>query len=164
MTARAPKSISNFRLNLDKLDKLETGIPDLSDLVPYYDTSEGYAKATTPEALSTGIGQPTAVITTPTVLTSTQSAETFTNEGASAQIEFDLPTAVAGLRYTFIVQDIDGIKIVAATGDTIRNGGVVSDSAGYIESTTIGSVITLLAINATEWLTIFQIGDWFVDA
>jgi hypothetical protein len=78
----------------------------------------------------------------------------FTNEGATALINFSLPTAAANLLYTFTVQDADGIKITAAAGDTIRWGANVTAAAGNITSTTIGASITLLAINATEWMAI----------
>lgn len=86
----------------------------------------------------------------------------FTNEGAAAQIVFNLPAAVAGLEYTFIVQDADGIQIVAAAGDTINLAGTVSAAAGNATSTTPGSSITLLAINATEWVAISALGTWII--
>jgi len=89
------------------------------------------------------------------------SGTTFTNEGTTAKRDFNLPAAAAGLEYNFIVQDSDGLKIIAAAGDTIRNGAAVSAAAGYVENTTIGSSITLIAINATEWVTKHSpIGTW----
>jgi hypothetical protein len=84
----------------------------------------------------------------------------FTNEGASAGVTFTLPTAVANLSYTFVVQDADGVTITAASGDTIRFAGTVTAAAGSIASTTIGSTITLVAINATEWIAISVVGTW----
>lgn len=87
----------------------------------------------------------------------------YTNEGATARVDFILPTAVAGLGpFTFVVQDSDGIRITAGTGDTIRSAASVSASAGYAQSTTIGDVITLVAINATEWIAISQMGTWTI--
>jgi hypothetical protein len=84
-----------------------------------------------------------------------------TNEGATAKPIITLETAQAGLvRGPFIVQDSDGLRIKANTGDTIRNAGNVSASAGYIENTTVGSVVTLVAINATEWIVVSAIGTW----
>jgi hypothetical protein len=99
--------------------------------------------------------------TTRSVL-STESGATFTNEGASAEVPFNLPTAVAGLRYRFIIQDADGIQVNAAAGDTIRVAGSVSATAGLVEATTIGNVVELVAINATEWMAIDVIGTWTV--
>lgn len=86
----------------------------------------------------------------------------FTNEGATAIVPFVLPTAVAGYRFGFIVQDADGIRVTAATGDTIRDGASVSGAAGKIESTAIGSAIEIIALNATEWFVINKTGTWAV--
>lgn len=91
---------------------------------------------------------------TPVNLTNADSNKIFTNEGAAALGVFNLPTAVAGLRYTFIVQDADGIQVVANAGDTIRIGSLVSAAAGNASATDIGSVLELIAINATEWIAI----------
>ncbi len=87
---------------------------------------------------------------------------TFTNEGAAAIVVFTLPTAVAGQSYTFIVQDADLLRVVAAAGDTIRLGSSVSAAAGNVESTAIGDVVELIAINATEWIARSVIGTWTV--
>lgn len=96
-----------------------------------------------------------------TVLT-TDCNTRFTNEGATARVDFSLPGAVAGLTYTFIVQDVDGIRVIAAAGDTIRINTSVSAAAGRIDATAIGSCVKLTAINATEWIAEYSIGTWTV--
>ncbi len=96
----------------------------------------------------------------PNLLAATDSNKVYTNEGSTAQNYHTLPTAVAGLMFTFIVQDADGIRVTANTGDTIRIGNQVSASAGRIDSTTIGSAVILVAINATEWVAISSVGTW----
>ena len=88
--------------------------------------------------------------------------DTKTNEGATSQEETILPAAVANLLRVFYVQDADGIKITAGEGDTIRLAGSVSAAAGNITSSTIGSAVILLAINATEWVAISIVGTWTV--
>jgi hypothetical protein len=108
---------------------------------------------------------PQAVITAQPVggtLTTASLGTTFTNEGATSRSDFVLPTAATGQKYTFYVPDADGIRVTAASGDTIRLGSAVSAAAGYAESTTIGSSITLEAINATEWVAVSLIGTWSV--
>lgn len=101
--------------------------------------------------------------TTPVTVTAVTSNYTHTNEGATALGVHNLPTAVAGYRFTFYVQDSDGIKVVAAAGDTIRIGGSVSGAAGYCQSTTIGDCVTLQSINATEWVAVSVVGaGWTV--
>jgi hypothetical protein len=90
---------------------------------------------------------------------------TFTNEGSAGAANlrpFNLPTAVAGESFTFITQDADLLLVVAAAGDTIRLGSTVSAVAGNIESTAIGDVIELIAINATEWIARSIVGTWTV--
>lgn len=96
-----------------------------------------------------------------TVLT-TESGKIFTNEGATSQVEFTLPSAEAEVSYTFIVQDSDGIRINAASGDTIRLGNsAVSSSGGYIESTDLSASLTLICLNTTEWIVLGGFnGSW----
>lgn len=84
----------------------------------------------------------------------------FTNEGATGAITFNLPTAVAGLTFTFFVQDTDGIIISAAAGDTIRIDTLVTAAGGSVTSTAIGSSVTLVAINTTEWVAVAALGTW----
>lgn len=87
----------------------------------------------------------------------------FTNEGATARADSTLPAAAAGLAYGFVVQDADGIQVTAASGDTIRLSTAVSAAAGNIQSTTIGSTVWLVAINATEWVALSFQGTWTVN-
>ena len=96
--------------------------------------------------------------TTPQTVTAAQSGTVFTNEWAGAIIVFTLPTAVAGLIYTFYVQDTDWIRVTANTGDTIRIAGGVTAAAGNVSSTTAGSVLQLIAVNATEWISTIEKG------
>jgi len=91
----------------------------------------------------------------------------FTNEGAAALIVFNLPAAAApgvttGYHYTFYVQDVDGIRVTAAAGDTIRIGATVSAAGGTATSVTIGSCLRLQCINATEWVCESLVGVWTI--
>lgn len=98
--------------------------------------------------------------TTPVTITAAESNKVYTNEGATAKIVYNLPTAVAGLTYTFIVQDTDWMDITAAAWDTIRRNTNVTAAWGTVTSTAIGSVLTLVAINATEWIATSEIWTW----
>lgn len=102
----------------------------------------------------------TAVAASPNILASTESGTVLTNEGTTAKNYHTLPTAVAGYVFEFIVQDADGMRITANTSDTIRVIDKVTAAAGYIESTTIGSVVRLVAINAVEWYATLIHGTW----
>ncbi len=91
-----------------------------------------------------------------------ESRTIYTNEGTASKIDFRLIFAELGVEFQFYVQDADGLRVVAAAGDTIRIGSLVSAAAGNIESTQVGSSITLLAINATEWVATSVVGTWSV--
>ena len=97
---------------------------------------------------------------TPVNVTAPESNKVYTNEWASAKIVFNLPTAVAGYTYTFIVQDTDWIDVTAAAWDTIRRNTNVTAAAWTVTSTAIGSILTLVAINATERIATGEIWTW----
>jgi hypothetical protein len=84
----------------------------------------------------------------------------FNNQGAAALVAFTLPGAAAGRTFLFVVQDVDGLSITAAAGDTIRIEVNVTAAGGTITSTTIGSTVRLTALNTTEWIAEFYIGLW----
>ena len=86
-----------------------------------------------------------------------------TNEGASSKPSRTLVSAVAGVLRRYVVQDSDGLKIIANSGDTIRVGTLVTPAAGYIESTEIGASVTLISINATEWVALDITGSWNIN-
>lgn len=95
------------------------------------------------------------------VVLSTENNGVFTNEGAAGLATFTLPAASAGLTYIFIVENINGVKVQAVGDDTINLAGMeTSAAAGFIQSVIVGSTITLVAINATEWMTIALNGTW----
>lgn len=95
----------------------------------------------------------TEVLASPYVLKPSESnRKVFTNRGITAKGYYTLPAAAAGMRFRFHVVDADGIRVVAAGGDTIRWKNNLSGGAGYIESTTIGDVIDLECLDGTEWV------------
>lgn len=102
----------------------------------------------------------------PNVLAANESGKVLTNEGSTAENYHTLPSAVAGYQFTFVVQDSDGIRITAAGGDTIQPiaGTAASAAGGFIRCATLGAFITLVAINATEWVAIGSAGVWTIDA
>jgi len=114
----------------------------------------GFLTARSVEANTAGSG-------TPNTLAATESWKVLTNEGATAANYEALPTAVAGYVFTFVVQDADGIRVVASAGDTIQIGATTSTSGGYCESTTIGDSITLVSVNASQWFATSYVGSGF---
>lgn len=104
----------------------------------------------------------TAVAASPNILTVEESGTTFINTGATARNYHTLPLAVAGVKYRFYCSDADGMRIVANTGDFIRNGATLSTSAGYVESTAIGDWIYLECISISTWAQMGIGGTWTV--
>ncbi len=106
------------------------------------------------EAVTAGVGAPND-------LTADESGKTITNEGASELVYNTLPTAAAGLSFTFFVEDATwGMRITANTDDTIRVADKVSIDAGFIESAIRGSTLYLTCANATEWVATSVTGLW----
>lgn len=83
-----------------------------------------------------------------------------TNEGATGLVTLTLPNASAGSFISFAVQDANGIRIQAGSGDTIRVIDAVTSAGGYIQSTAIGSTVLLWGLNADEWVAMSVTGVW----
>lgn len=99
----------------------------------------------------------------PNLLLASESRVLITNEGATAEAYNALPSAAATLEFPFYCQDADGIRVIAAAGDTIRLGGAASAAAGFVRSVVVGSALILTCINATEWVATSIVGTWTVD-
>lgn len=106
----------------------------------------------------------TAGVGAPNVLEASEVGKYLTNFGSTAKNYHTLPTAAAGLIFTFICVDGDGLRATAASGDAIRFDLAVTSAAGYIESTSIGSTITLVAIDSDTWVVVSYVGDWTVSS
>lgn len=151
----APRNNSGFLYSYD-----DSGYTEL-----FYADNFGKSTQITSDGYLNGIQykQVDVYSTTPVTLNQFSNGNhIITNEGATAQITFNLPSAVAGFTFTFVVQDSDGVKVVASTGDTIRVASSASASAGNITSSTVGDAITLVAINNTQWIATSYVGTWTV--
>lgn len=133
----------------------DSGVDIYGDLVAD-DIDESMGTVGSVVIVTNGVGNPYAI-------TTGQSSNTFTNEGASAEVYLTLPPAAPGLFYEFVVQDVNGLRVNAGSGDTIRVGGSVSATAGYIRAETIGAAVILKAINATEWVASTLTSEWLID-
>ncbi len=92
-------------------------------------------------------------------VTETDSGTTFTNKGASGSIIFTLPSATAGLRYTFTRYADQDVIIQAATGDQINNGA----PGKKYENVAAGEQMvqtTIEAIDDTQWIVVSETGTW----
>lgn len=91
----------------------------------------------------------------------------FSNRGATARVDFTLPAvnATSGYgfqRFTFICEDTDGLRIIAPGTETINLAGTVSAAGGRLDSTQIGSSVTLRATNTGTWVAESATGTWTV--
>lgn len=117
-------------------------------------------------AVSRGLGayvpvQPsTAGSGSPLVLTTNDVGKLITNAGATSEVYVDLPTAASGFNVQLAVLDANGLRAVAATGDTIRIGASTSSSGGYCTSVTVGSTLLLVAVDADTNLAMSYTGTW----
>lgn len=90
----------------------------------------------------------------------------YTNIGASGTVNLTLPTpGLAGVRYSLVIAANQYVRFTAGTGWTIRDGATLSATAGYIRSTTVGSTLTLVNIDASsQWVVLSKTGTWTVDS
>lgn len=99
-------------------------------------------------------------VTTTASPAATDAGTVFTNEADADGATITLPTAAAGLNFIAYVQTAQTLTITASAGDTIRIASNVTAAAGSITSNVVGSSVTLVAINATEWVATASIGSW----
>jgi len=141
--------------------------PDLSGIPGSLDgtvDSTGFALYTGSDSVFGGTVKRDDYITNITAattnLTNLNSGRTYTNTGATARVDFNLPSGQADLVFKFMVRDTDGIRVIAAGGDTIEVGGVASAAGGRIDANVIGDTIEIKCINGTEWVAMTTIGTW----
>jgi hypothetical protein len=87
----------------------------------------------------------------------------YTNSGAAGSVNFTLPTAAAGLTYSFYIDAAQTLTITAGASTTIQLTGSTSASAGNVTSNTAGNCITLVAISTTKWVAQSHEGTWTVN-
>lgn len=87
----------------------------------------------------------------------------YSNSGATALATFNLPSAVAGMEFSFVVVDTDGIRVQAAAGDLIRSERSTTATAGYIQSTDQWAYVTIRAVDTANWVMTNFHGAWSYD-
>jgi hypothetical protein len=100
--------------------------------------------------------------TTAYLLTTTDTGNAFSNEGATALVAFTTPATTAGLHYVIICEDADGVDFIVPVGSTLNIGSSVSSTNRKATSTTPGSMLLVFAISATKWYAIAE-GTWVLS-
>ena len=94
-------------------------------------------------------------------LTQNESGKTCTN---SAVVALTLPTAVAGMVFTFVVGSANYLRVNLSAGDTAQSKATASAAGGYFRSATQGDVVRLECLNTTEWYVTSLEGTWTFDS
>jgi len=87
---------------------------------------------------------------------------TWTNEGAGGTIILDLPKASVGQRCTFVVVTAQLLTVNPNIADRFIQAGVATfaDGDALQGAATIGTTVTIYAVNATRWVVTSQTGTW----
>lgn len=78
---------------------------------------------------------------------------TFSNVGATGEVDFTLPAAANGLAYCFGVDAAQTFKIINHTGDKIYVGGTATAASGNVVASAIGATLCIRANTTGQWLT-----------
>ena len=102
-------------------------------------------------------------VTSSESLTAGQSGALFSNTTAVAEVDLSLPAApspIYPLSYTLFVGAAEVFSFIAPSGVTISNGSDSSSSGGSISSNTIGNLVTVTLLSATQWIVTSIVGVW----
>lgn len=98
---------------------------------------------------------------TPRVLTASESGKFIISLTPGADNYNTLPSAAAGLYFTFWHNgSVDKMRVTAAAGDLIQLQNRTTAIAGYIETSLNGSVVTVVAENPQTWVVTTIHGAW----
>jgi len=92
-------------------------------------------------------------------LTAAQSGSYRWAYNIAADVIDTLPAASAGLFFKFAVDDGDSLVITTASGDSIKDGKAITETAVIFTSSITGSC-ELTAVDATYWVLSDKVGTW----
>lgn len=81
-----------------------------------------------------------------------------TNAAAGGGMVYNLPAAAAGLQFTFVVMAAQNMDINPDNADQIL--GLTNAVGDAIRNATVGGTVTLLAVDATNWVVVGSYGTW----
>lgn len=87
--------------------------------------------------------------------------DVYSNKGASGAVQFNLPPAKQGMKFTFVAEAVQNIVIKPNTGDKVSLAGVLQTANTAITGTgSAGLVCSLVCLTDGEWKDVFQRGTW----
>jgi hypothetical protein len=113
-----------------------------------------------PQGPSGGSNWNVVSVTSDAALTSADAGKAFDNTGALGTVILSLPVPSAGNVFRFVVTDLYVLQIQADAGAAIWVGTNVSLLGGYIHSGERGSMIEVMAQNASMWSVTELVGTW----
>lgn len=84
----------------------------------------------------------------------------FNNTGAAGTVIFTLPTAAAGLKYTFVCTAAHTLEVLAAGSDHIWLGTTDKGAAGNLQTNAPYSVLKLVSLASGAWFAESATGTW----
>jgi len=93
-------------------------------------------------------------------ITAAESGSVITNAAAGAATALNLPAAAVGLTYTFVVMAAQELRVTPAAGDSVNIAGSQGDAAEYWTANAVGESLTLVAVDANNWVATSYTGTW----
>lgn len=87
---------------------------------------------------------------------------TFTNDGASIEVIFTLPTGVAGYKSSYIVTDAYYLQVKASNSEKLRYLGTQTGANGYVRASVVGNTLTAIW-SGDDWVITEMRGSWLYD-
>ena len=98
-------------------------------------------------------------------LTAADSGKVFSTTAGQGAVTYTLPAAAAGLTFTFVDVSATGNDdcIIQAVGDDTINGGTAAKKYTSAGADAVPTSVTIIAIDATQWVIIAEVGTWAND-
>lgn len=120
--------------------------------------------------MTAGAQQVTSVVakTADYAALATDSGKTFTNTGATGDVDITLPAAVVGLAFNFVLGAAQTFEILPSTGDkigtpstaTVPATGVMGTASQGVSAAADGATLSLFCAKTGEWAVMSSAGTW----
>jgi hypothetical protein len=123
-----------------------------------------YVHQTSPSLVTPLSTEATSTKTANYTVLNTDSGQHFDNTGAAGEVDFTLPTYVAGLKYCFTVTAAQTLKVIAPAANKIAIGTTNSAAAGNMTATAVYSTACIYATTVSnQWAAKSTTGSWTVN-
>jgi hypothetical protein len=95
-------------------------------------------------------------------VTAGDSGTHFDNIGAAGEVDFTLPVAARDLKYAFLVDAAQIVKIIAQAGEKIAHADSNSATGGNVQAATPNYMIAIECHKAGQWVVSAATGAWTI--